>query len=84
MSNPKTQPLSPAMDPPYPSCETTLWQIGQWRCAYWRPAGQWRASSIRLFKNDRLVRTAAFGLGASEQSSAWRTAMQAKPEHDPR
>ncbi len=61
-----------------------LWQIGQWHCDYWRPAGQWRRGSLRLFRNDRLVRTAAFGLVANEQSTAWRLSVQQKPDNDPR
>ena len=58
----------------YPSCQTTLWEIGQWRCEYWRPEGRWEGSSLRLFQAGRLVRSVRFGLRASEQSGAWRAA----------
>ena len=78
-----TTPATPPDDSTYPTCETTLWQIGQWRCVYWRPAGEWGAASIRLFRAERLVRTAAFGLAASKQSSEWRLAVQARPDQDP-
>ena len=84
MRIPKAESATPLSDEPYPSCETTLWRIGQWRCDYWRPQGEWRGGSIRLFRNDRLVRTAAFGLVAREQSSAWQLAVRERPEQDPR
>jgi hypothetical protein len=67
----------------YPSCETTLWQIGQWRCEYWRPEGRWHGSSLRLFRADRLVRTVEFGLRAREQSNAWRIAVRERPTMSP-
>jgi hypothetical protein len=64
----------------YPSCQTTVWQIGQWRCEYWRPEGRWRAGSLRLFRADRLIKTVGFGLHAREQSRAWRTAILERPD----
>jgi len=67
----------------YPSCQTTLWEIGQWRCEYWRPEGQWRGSSLRLFRAGRLVRTVGFGLRAREQSRAWRAAVVERPTVSP-
>lgn len=70
-------------DDEYPGCETTLWQIGQWRCEYWRPQGPWRGSSLRLFREDRLVRTIDFGLRAMEQSRAWREAAIDRPNMIP-
>ena len=76
-------PPAPSAEPEYPSCQTTLWQIGQWRCEYWRPEGRWRASSLRLFRGDRLVKTVGFGLHAREQSRAWRTAVREHPDATP-
>lgn len=67
----------------YPSCQTTIWQIGQWRCEYWRPEGRWGGSSLRLFQGERLVRTARFGLRAREQSHAWRAAAVEHPTTSP-
>jgi hypothetical protein len=67
----------------YPSCETTLWQTGQWRCEYWRPEGRWHGSSLRLFRANRLIRTVEFGLRAREQSNAWRIAVGARPTMNP-
>ena len=84
MRKPQAQSATPLENEDYPSCETTLWQIGQWHCNYWRPAGRWRRGSLRLFRNGRLVRTAAFGLVANEQSTAWRLSVQQKPDNDPR
>ena len=83
MRKPEAQSAPPLEDEVYPSCETTLWHIGQWRCDYWRPAGQWHRGSLRLFRNDRLVRTAAFGLAANAQSAAWRLSVRQKPDNDP-
>lgn len=80
---PKAQSLT-SPERVYPSCETTLWQIGQWRCDYWRREGEWRGSSLRLFRGARLVRTVEFGLQAREQSLAWRVAVRKDPNHDPR
>jgi hypothetical protein len=85
VTEPKAQSATASPgDEAYPACETTLWHIGQWRCDYWRPEGKWRGGSLRLFRNDRLVRTAVFGLAAQEQSDAWRLSIQEKPDHDPR
>jgi hypothetical protein len=67
----------------YPSCQTTLWEIGQWRCEYWRPEGRWRGSSLRLFQGVHLVRTVRFGLHAQEQSRAWRAAVVGHPTVSP-
>ena len=75
---------STAPEEVYPSCETTLWQLGQWRCEYWRPEGKWRGSLLRLFRGARLVRTVHFGLRAREQSQAWRAAVREDPDRDPR
>ncbi len=75
---------TPAEDESYPSCETTLWQLGQWRCDYWRPAGTWCASSLKLFRGPRLVKAVGFGLDAWKQSKAWREAVRAQPDADPR
>jgi hypothetical protein len=81
------KPETPSSETPsedvYPSCETTLWQIGHWRCEYWRPEGRWRGSSLRLFRADRLVKTVAFGLRAREQSRAWRVAVRDHPNVSP-
>ena len=74
---------APPPEEVFPSCETTLWQIGQWRCEYWRPEGQWRGSSLRLFRGDRLIRTVEFGLRAREQSNAWRIAVREHPTMSP-
>ena len=60
-----------------------MWQIGQWRCDYWRPEGQWRGGSLRLFCETRLVRTVAFGSRAHEQSRAWQTAVRENPDCEP-
>jgi hypothetical protein len=84
VGDPKARPATRPPELTYPSCETTLWQIGVWRCDYWRPAGTWCGSSLRLLREGRLVRTVEFGLRAWEQSSAWRIAVRDKPEHDPR
>jgi hypothetical protein len=81
---PKAQSGPPLENEDCPSCETTLWHVGQWRCDYWRPAGRWRRGTLRLFRNDRLVTTAAFGLAANEQSTAWRLSVQQEPDNDPR
>ena len=84
MRKPKAESGPPLENEDCPSCETTLWHVGQWRCDYWRPAGRWRRGTLRLFRNDRLVTTAAFGLAANEQSTAWRLSVQQKPDNDPR
>ena len=75
-----SSPPAPAAEAEYPSCQTTLWQIGQWRCEYWRPEGRWRGSSLRLFRADRLIKSVGFGLHAREQSHAWRTAVLEHPD----
>ena len=67
----------------YPSCQTTLWEIGQWRCEYWRPEGRWEGSSLRLFQAGRLVKSVRFGLRAREQSHAWRAAATEHPSVSP-
>lgn len=74
---------APSEEKEYPSCQTTLWQIGRWRCEYWRPEGRWRGSSLRLFRGDRLVRTVGFGLRAREQSLTWRASVINYPTTDP-
>ena len=76
-------PVDPPVEEVYPSCQTTLWEIGQWRCEYWRPEGRWRGSSLRLFRGGRLVRTVGFGLHAQEQSRAWRAAVVEHPTVSP-
>jgi hypothetical protein len=81
----KPQPTPPTTsEDSYPSCETTVWQLGQWRCEYWRPEGTWRGGSLRLFRGTRQVRIVPFGLVAKEQSQAWQAAVRARPENDPR
>jgi hypothetical protein len=80
---PETPPVATPPEDVYPSCETTLWQIGQWRCDYWRPEGRWSGSSLRLFRADRLVKAVQFGLRAREQSRAWRAAVRNHPNTTP-
>ena len=80
---PDTSPSPVPSEEVYPSCQTTLWQIGQWRCEYWRPEGRWRGSALRLLRGDSLVRTVKFGLRAREQSVAWRTAVVKHPTMRP-
>jgi len=67
----------------YPGCQTTLWEIGEWRCEYWRAEGRWRGGSLRLLRGGRLVRTVGFGLRAREQSRAWRAAVVEHPTVNP-
>jgi hypothetical protein len=81
---PKAPSLTTSPEQVYPGCETTLWQIGQWRCVYWRPEGEWGGSLLRLFRGIRMVRTVEFGLHAREQAEAWRAAVRKDPNHDPR
>jgi hypothetical protein len=81
---PKAPSLTTSPGQVYPGCETTLWQIGQWRCDYWRPEGEWCGSLLRLFLGARMVRTVEFGLHAREQAEAWRVAVRRDPNHDPR
>jgi hypothetical protein len=80
---PKTEPLETTPEEVYPSCETTLWQIGQWRCVYWRAEGMWSGGSLRLFRGAQLARSVEFGLRAREQSSAWRVAVRENPNATP-
>jgi hypothetical protein len=80
---PKAESLETPAEEVYPSCETTLWQIGQWRCLYWRPEGMWSSGSLRLFRGALMVRTVEFGLRAREQSRAWRVAVREHPNTTP-
>ena len=81
---PKAPSLTTSPGQVYPGCETTLWQIGHWRCDYWRPEGEWCGSVLRLFRGVRMVRTVEFGLHARERAEAWRAAVCRDPNHDPR